>query len=299
MSKIFYIDIELPADILEYTMLEVSDMISSKLDYKENLVVSGSLDGTTFNPLVLTTQYTIEAQPALNADGELKIAFVPAQLKVGEAALKYVRVYFHAAINETAIMGQAILNNVTVDYNNGFTPGDDTSNDVKVYTGGKNFKKTNGTIGLAGAEFAVKNAAGKLLKITAGEYEWVNTLAETTFRLVSDANGLFNIKGLKYELTGGTTYYIYETKAPMSTAGYPYQLIETDIPFLVNGTSFYSDPAAIALGTAPATATPQDVLNTLGPQIPQTGGIGTILFTVIGGGLMGSALMLNKKRNKA
>ncbi|HCW74019.1 MAG TPA: hypothetical protein DHM90_09765, partial [Clostridiaceae bacterium] len=30
----------------------------------------------------------------------------------------------------------------------------------------------------------------------------------------------------------------------------------------------------------------------------QTGGIGTTLFTLIGGGLMGSALILNKKRSK-
>ena len=296
----FYIDIKLPPDILEYTMLEVSDMISTKLDYKDSLVVSGSTNGTTFNPLTLTTQYTVPNQPAVDGDGLLKVVFVPAALKAGEVRLTYIRITFMAAINETAIMGQGIPNSATVNYNNGYTPGDDTSNDVKAYTGGKNFRKVDGQLGLAGAEFAVKNGAGKFLKIGAGGvYEWVDTLALTTFRLTSDANGYFEIKGLEYAIPGGTTYYLYETKAPMSAAGYPYNLIETDIPFLVNATSYYADPTVITMPDADPTATPQGVVNILGPKIPQTGGIGTVLFTLIGGGLMGSAVMLNKKRSRS
>jgi len=297
----FFIDMVLPSDITSYTMLKVSDTIDSRLDYLGSLVVAGSTDGVNFTPLATPLQY-LATQPVVGTSGLLEVVFpTPANLlNPQQVKLAHIRVSFKAAINETAIMGQGIVNTAKVDYNNGSTPGDDTSNEVKAYTGGKNFIKVNGQdLALVGAEFAVKNADGKFLKIEAGEYIWVNTLAETPFRLTSDSNGLFSIKGLKYALPGGTTYYLYETKAPMSTAGYPYNLIETDIPFLVNGSSYYALPDAITSGTDLPTAVPEEVLNILGPQIPQTGGIGTALFTLIGGGLMGFAVILNKKRSRS
>ncbi len=298
----FFIDMVLPSDITSYTMLKVSDNIDSRLDYLGDLVVEGSTDGVNFTPLATPLQYSA-TEPTVGTSGLLEVIFVPAQLKAEQSAkLTHIRVSFKAAINETAIMGQGIVNTAKVDYNNGSTPGDDTSNEVKSYTGGKNFIKVNGEeLALAGAEFAVKNADGDFLKIDpiTGEYTWVNTLEETTFRLTSDANGLFSIKGLKYDLDDGTEYYLYETKAPMSTAGYPYNLIESDISFLVNGSSYYAAPDAIESGTTLPTALPQEVLNILGPQIPQTGGIGTTLFTLIGGGLMVFAVMLNKKRSRS
>jgi len=299
----FFIDLMLPTDILTYSNLVVTDMISTKLDYKDSLVVKGSMDGTTWTTLVSGTHYNA-VEPALDADGELKVTFIPAALKVDNTAFKYIRISFKAAINETAIMGQAIPNKAVITYDNGYLEEDisEDSNFVNAFTGGKNFIKVNGDKdALDGAEFAVKNAGGKFLMVdpVTGVYSWVDTLGATDFRLTSDANGLFSIKGLKYDLTDGTTYYLYETKAPMSTAGYPYNLIETDIPFLVNGSSYYTEPDAITSGTTLPTAVPQEVLNILGPQIPQTGGIGTALFTLIGGGLMGSAVILNKKRSRS
>jgi len=298
----FFIDMVLPSDITSYTMLKVSDTIDSRLDYLGSLVVAGSTDGVNFTPLATPLQY-LATQPVVGTSGLLEVVFpTPANLlNFQQVKLTHIRVSFKAAINETAIMGQGIVNTAKVDYNNGSTPGDDTSEEVKAYTGGRNFIKVNGEeLALAGAEFAVKNADGDFLKIDpiTGEYTWVNTLEETTFRLTSDANGLFSIKGLKYDLDDGTEYYLYETVAPMSTAGYPYNLIDEDIPFLVNGSSYYAAPDAIEAGTTLPDAVPQEVLNILGPQIPQTGGIGTTLFTLIGGGLMGFALILNKKRSR-
>ncbi|MFB0958987.1 MAG: SpaH/EbpB family LPXTG-anchored major pilin, partial [Clostridiaceae bacterium] len=298
----FFLNIVLPADILGYIKLEVTDMIDTKLDYKDTLVVEGSSDGINFTALVDPDQYDVVNEPAPDGDGLLKIAFVPEKLKdVAGATLTHLRISFKAAINETAIMGDAIVNKAMVYYNNGTVDGDDESNEVKVYTGGKNFIKRDSKTEapLAGAEFAVKNGIGQFLKIGVnGEYIWVATLAETTFRLISGEDGKFEIKGLQYNLELGTTYYLVETKAPMSAMGYPYNLIKDQIPFVVNATSYYIDPTVIELGSDPATATPMTVLNILGPQIPQTGGIGTMLFTLIGGGLMGSAVLLNKKRTR-
>lgn len=300
-NLLFYIDVELPGDIDKYTKLEIKDTISTMLDYKDSLEVYGKDDGGGWVLLVKDTDYTVEAEPAVGASGLLHIKVIRSKLKVENVVYDDLRVMFKAAINETAIMGQGIPNKATITYNNGYI--DDVtedSNKVFAFTGGKNFIKVNGDKDkLAGAEFAVKNAADKFLKIgAAGEYIWVDTLGETSFRLISNAEGLFEIKGLKYALHDGTKYYLYETKAPMSTAGYPYNLIEDDIAFLVNGSSYYADPSMITSGTALPTAMPQEVLNVLGPQIPQTGGIGTALFTLIGGSLMGSAVILNRKRNR-
>ena len=289
----FIIDVELPGNIQKYDSLVVSDDLDSRLDYRNSLEVLGSTDGITFTPLALGTDYTV-TEPALGSHEELVVTFEPEELE----GLKFIRVKFEASINETAIMGQGIPNKAVVEYNNGFVVDEEPSEEVLAFTGGKNFIKVNGDAeALDGAEFVIMNADNEYLVIEDGVYSWTTDM-DDAYTVVSDEYGLFEIKGLKYDLEDGTVYFLYETVAPMSSEGYPYQLIEDPIDFLVNGSSYYSNPGTIELGSQDPTADPQEVLNILGPQIPQTGGIGTTLFTLIGGGLMGSALILNKKRSK-
>lgn len=188
----------------------------------------------------------------------------------------------------------------TVDYDNGSTTGDDESEEVNAFTGGRRFIKVNGSDEtLEGAEFIIVNNEDMEMYLTLidGEYGWAPldlnadvTALPNAVELVSGADGIFEIKGLAYG-----TYYLYETVAPMSDEGYPYNLIDDPIEFTITAGSYYLDPEATTL----VEIDPSEVLNVLGPQIPQTGGIGTVLFTLIGGGLMGSALILNKKRSRS
>ena len=294
----YILDLDLPADITEYTVFNVSDTINSKLDYKNSLLVEGKVDGGTWVTLTSPTHFTA-TEPALDGDGLLKIVFVPSALKVGEVSFKEIRITFKAAINETAIMGQNIPNKAIVDYNNGFVIGDEPSDEVLAYTGGRKFLKYSASeAALDGAKFIIVNNAtmDKYLAENGGVYSWVTlNPADDVLNLPnavvleSDANGLFEILGLKYG-----TYYLYEIVAPMSSAGYPYNLMEDPIAFEINKTSYFVEPEL----DIPVEQEPTGILNVLGPQIPQTGGIGTVLFTLIGGGLMGSALILNKKRSR-
>ena len=96
------------------------------------------------------------------------------------------------------------------------------------------------------------------------------------------------------------TYYLEETEAP---TGYNKltEPIEVEITATASSTSVseavkyknLSEPSY-----TPATDATVKVLNKAGTQLPSTGGIGTTLFYVIGGGLMAVAavLLVAKKR---
>lgn len=92
---------------------------------------------------------------------------------------------------------------------------------------------------------------------------------------------MFEIKGLSYGSEGQTagqgtsTYYLKETKAP---AGYV--IPEAPIEFTVNQTSYNKTPTTIDVNKADAD--PQEITNTKRPEIPNTGGIGTAIFVVLG-----------------
>ena len=123
--------------------------------------------------------------------------------------------------------------------------------------------------------------------------------------LRSDSNGAFEIKGL--ELSDYTTkvkegdalvdkyvqnyYALKEVKAPKD-----YAKIEEVKPFEINKTSYYSTPDTVTLGTDAGNADPLKVVNKE-LTIPQTGGMGTMIFMVAGIALMGGAFIAMRKRS--
>ncbi|MFM0598558.1 pilin N-terminal domain-containing protein [Streptococcus suis] len=128
--------------------------------------------------------------------------------------------------------------------------------------------------GQAEAKKALRNAAYETLNM---QWQWVQD-ENQAFKFISSTEGKFEVKGLK---TG--TYYLKETKAPEG-----YALPSDTIQFTVNRGSW---------GTT-------DELNTNNFQqvrnkkvtIPQTGGIGTLVFTVVGLSAMAFAFIAMKKR---
>lgn len=127
--------------------------------------------------------------------------------------------------------------------------------------------------------------------------------ADSTYRVAtaSDENttyvmtaGDITIKGLD----DAEDYYLYETKAP---AGY--NRLTEPVKFRINATYNSVDNSCTAVSTKVGDAEARSGLkvsveNNAGTILPSTGGMGTTVFYVVGGGLMAVAvvLLVTKKR---
>lgn len=105
--------------------------------------------------------------------------------------------------------------------------------------------------------------------------------------------GKITIKGLD----DATEYYLYETKAP---AGYNRltDAVKFKITATYNATGDSYTSVTAAVNDVEQSSVSVQVANNKGSTLPSTGGIGTTLFYVIGGGLMAVAavLLVTKKR---
>ena len=140
----------------------------------------------------------------------------------------------------------------------------------------------------------------KAFKDAANAYTWEpkseGKLPEGVVTLVSDAQGRFEITGLS-----AGEYYLEETKAPDG-----YALIDKAIKFEVKHGTYAGDKATelkyTPTDTDEGTALAKDgygmKIANKKMTIPQTGGMGTVLFTVVGIGLMAGAVMAMKKNRE-
>ena len=139
-----------------------------------------------------------------------------------------------------------------------------------------------------------------------GTYEeWVERYGDQNVILTSAADGIFKIAGLD-----DGTYYLREIQAPNG-----YNLLEEDVQLVItadteNGQNWAGDPATaltalnmtITVGEAGPTQVRGDleggtvgvtVENNQGATLPETGGMGTTLFYIIGGLLVvGAGILL-------
>lgn len=130
-------------------------------------------------------------------------------------------------------------------------------------------------------------------KAAKNAYEWVaDKNAANVVKLVSDSQGKFEIIGLEKG-----TYHLVETKAPGKYAKLNDQEFKVGPKTYTkheDGVVYKSDEKAIKVGEGNISEA-QRVDNKL-ISIPQTGGIGTIIFTAIGLAIMASAIIAIKKR---
>lgn len=126
----------------------------------------------------------------------------------------------------------------------------------------------------------------------AEQYKWVETTDKTAERvkLVSDGQGKFEITGLAYG-----TYYLQETKAPkgyaLNEARYEFKIAKGSYSATTGGVTYESDDPV-----SDKTVGGAQRIDNKKVTIPQTGGIGTIIFTAIGLAIMASAIIAIKKR---
>jgi fimbrial isopeptide formation D2 family protein/LPXTG-motif cell wall-anchored protein len=286
---------KVPAGIESYTVFEVSDALESTLDYMGNVVVT--YNGVTF---ANDTDYTLLEDSSGTAGGGFTLTFKKAGLeklainRPQNQTLKELEIKFNARMNNTALMGTEIKNNAVLTYNNGYTTNDQTAevplvNRPEVHTGGRQFIKVDNVTqtyleGLASASFVVKNEAGKYMKKDAqGNVSWVAAISDATKIDVNDDNGTFEVTGLAYGDNG---------------AAFNYSLVEIDVPtgyVKMDALSFTIDASSYGEETIDDNT---KVINVKKPIIPQTGGIGSVIFLTTGLTMMGAAVVALKRKEQ-
>lgn len=211
-----------------------------------------------------------------------------------------IRTYFTAQINKNAQMGVNIENQAHIDYTNHINKTfSDTSDKPEVHTGGTRIVKvdaTSSTTYLAGAVFEVYRDATpaevnnnnfetllinkeKHKVVQVSFYNTKNLSGDKTTSVTTGTDGIAYIYGIAYG-----DYYLVETKAPDG-----YNRLSDPISFVINASS-HLESATETSGII--------VKNTSGAELPETGGIGTALFTTSGIFLMlAAAFLLCKNRN--
>ena len=136
----------------------------------------------------------------------------------------------------------------------------------------------------------LKEARDKAFTSANLSYEWVADKKQAT-KFTSNDQGQFEVTGLAYG-----NYQAVETKAP---AGYALPTDGGDFTFTVANGSYTKDNSRTPIDYV-KDSTKKDAMqiNNNTVTIPQTGGIGTVLFTVVGIGLMAGAVMAMKKNRE-
>lgn len=268
----------------------------------------------------LGTGFTVAPDAAATAGGgTLTVTFENLKNISDVSASSKIVVEYTAKLLSTAVIGQpGNSNKVKLEYSNNpnYTgegtdiPTSNTPEDeVLVFTYELDVTKVDGqdtTKPLSGAEFVLLNSdKTKVAKVSGGKFvAWVDvptagkdgtvTYPEGT-TLTSGSDGKFVIAGLD-----AGSYYLRETKAP---AGY--NLLKDDISVTIAATldKTEDNPALTALtisvdngeatkGDPASGIVSTNVVNNSGAQLPETGGMGTTIFYVLGGVLVLAAVVL-------
>lgn len=298
-----------PEDIAGGKSYVITDTLDNRLDYLGNLKVNlETADGDTVVTLTAADDYSLTVTDVNSlGDGKPSDAFKLALTGVGMGKIAAeigtndfddyrVCVYFDAQINANAQMGESIPNQADLTYTNSVNiTFSDKSDKPVVYTGAANLLKVDAndlTQVLSGATFEVyrtataeevaagenlvylDDVAGAVIKVSF--FDNAALEGEKVSSVTSDQNGQMAVYGLAYG-----TYYLVETQAP---AGY--NLMGDTVELPIDGTSHTEEKVVI-------------LENRAGTVLPETGGIGTTVFTASGILLIAFCilLILSKKRN--
>ena len=289
----------------------ISDVMNEKqgLTFGEIVKVEATKDAASdsenYTPLAANDAYTLN-NPGTDAAGTVTtftLKFNYEKIR----AYKKIHVKYTATVNENAKPGTAMENDAKLQYsNNPYTnEGYHTEEDkTKVYTFGiKVFKQDESGKALTGAEF---NLAGsdanieplKFVRLDDGQYRLAKEGeqgAATT--LAVDEKGQLNVYGLKGADANGNslTYKLTETKAPDG-----YVKLTSPISVTLTPQKDSNNDYTGTLGaTADAGYVTENVKNQKSGTLPQTGGIGTIIFSVLGALMVaGGVLLIGSRRKK-
>lgn len=279
-------------NMTEYTtyVFNFVDTLSKGLTLDQNsikVIIGGS-------ELQKDVDYTVSATGGNGAAAELKIIMTDFKTKHGDKAGQEIKVTYSASINEHAVAGQDDAgNSAKLEYSNDPIKGG-TGTSVPSVTHGYTFdfdiNKTDGTDGsaLAGAVFQLqKKGEGTTVKLIVenagdetqpavvrsaktGEGNAVDTIT-------TPESGKITFKGLD-----AAEYQLVETKAP---DGYNKLQKPVDVTIVAN----YDQDGTLNNWTVNGGGNDValNIQNNKGTLLPETGGMGTILFTLVGAAAIG------------
>ena len=270
----------------------VHDKMVSQLEFVS--VTSIEVGGTTLN-VGAEKDYTVETT-GLTDDCTFHIVFTESYLNSITADTDIV-INYTAKLTSEAVAGTGYVNETWLDYgDNQHTEHDTTTTYTwklpiyKYHMNGEN--KT----ALAGAEFILYKGSEKTNRkyalVTDGKLTgWTETKTEAT-TLVSGDDGMIAVEGLDAD-----TYYLEETKAP---GGYNKLAgpVEVEISHTVTDEGVHMTHT---LKQDTTNVEKVEIENKSGTELPETGGIGTTIFYVLGSILVIGAvvLLITKKRMNA
>ena len=319
----------MPSNLADFTTYKYgfTDFISKGFTLPDNIktgAIKVTVGGKALTPdTVNVTDITDESEGAEYKDGK-KIEILFNDLKataktagVDLTAASVVTVDYSATVNENAVVGGiGNPNKSLVVYEkdvNGGVPGKTPPQEVWAFTYQLDTTKedsADSTKKLENAGFVLYNSdRSKSAKIDANGKisEWVAGDGGTVIE--SGANGVFNITGLDAD-----TYFLKEVTAP---SGYNlptgndafFKFVIASTVSVDSGTNKGKiDTLTITAGSNPATngdttkgSVAMTITNTSGSTLPGTGGIGTVIFTVLGllvmAGAAGGFVWRRRKQN--
>ena len=286
-----------------------SAKIGDTVDYQTTITITGNVKnvvlhdkmekGLTFdnksvkvkvdNGDVAVSNYTL-TNSNLSDGCTFEIEFEDSYI-AGLAAGTQIEVTYSATLNESAVIGTTGNKNDTwLKYGNGGSVTDET----KTCSYSFDLVKTdNSNKLLAGAQFELytnKNCTDKVALVRDGNGYRVASATEkattkfTSAVIVSNDTSKITVNGLK----GETSYWLKEIKAPEG-----YNELEEPYEFIMGADNMSATLNGTQWGDSGV-----HVINNAGTVLPSTGGMGTTVFYVVGGGLMAVAvvLLVTKKR---
>lgn len=293
----------------------LSNGLTYNNDFKVYAVNAADVDGDMTGATEITAHFAYVAETATDGAG---LKFSCNDLKKAVAAYSAdirIVVRYTAKLNGNAVIGNSgNPNKVKLEFSNNPNSGGEgdtgetPEKKVVVFTFELDGNKVDGkdtSKNLEGAEFKLyrlksDGTTKEWIQITDGIVSGWTTTEDDGTVLTSDANGLFQIPGLD-----AGTYYLKETKAPTG-----YNLLEDEITITVtpgykttdaDGTIIETLTGTVLVGTESDQNKPTDVTattavdgkitgklgfqvqNNKGSTLPETGGIGTTIFYVLGG----------------
>lgn len=246
-------------------------------------------------------------EPTGEDGGELTVTMNDFKNKQQANAGKEIKVVYKATLNKNAVtedVTDAVTNEAYLEYSNDpSTGGTGQTGKDKVYVYDFEFtiNKTDGTNPLEGATFTLKDNAQpantiNLIQVQAGDdtNPAIYRVAEagelsTTTNVVTPESGKVIIRGLE-----AGTYKLTETDAPEG-----YNKVEGDITVTI--TAMYNEDGTLASWKVNEDGTNHEVevVNHAGAILPGTGGMGTVIFTVVGIAIVAGGVLWFTRRNKA
>ena len=276
------------------------DKMSGGLTFaEESVVIEHVIPSVSGDPdihIVPPADYTVKTDD-LTDDCTFEIEFSDELLAKLETNDKLI-VYYSAVVNKDAVIGEdGNPNEAWLDFGEGNHTTHDTTT---TYTYGFDIVKTDETNKtISGAEFLIYDAETggnvipvvPLVTVAEGEDEYGARVTEyvragegETGETIVLARGAVRVEGFD-----NGTYYLEEVKTPDG-----YNKLTSRQKFIISDGNLYS----VFSGSDYSAGSGIQVVNKTGTMLPQTGGIGTTLFYVIGGVLVAAAVVLLVTRKR-